>query len=78
MSKPYATYAFALASFVAASMGVSAAPAFAASPNMVDNATAGAGTGSAPVARTYDGYEQYRDAKGFPLPGWDFLFFPPS
>jgi hypothetical protein len=81
MSKYYSLYAFALATFVAAGVGAPLAPALAASatsPNMVDNATAGVGMGRAPVTGIYDGYDQYRDAKGFPLPGWAILFFPPS
>jgi hypothetical protein len=81
MSKYYSRYAFALATFVAAGVGAPLAPALAASatsPNMVDNATAGVGMGRARVTGIYDGYDQYRDVKGFPLPGWDILFFPPS
>ncbi len=81
MSKYYARHAFALASFVAVGIGAPLAPAFAASatsPNLIDNATAGVDMGRVPTTGIYDGYDNYRDAKGFPLPGWDYLFFPPS
>jgi hypothetical protein len=79
MSKYYARHAFTLATFVAAGMGAPLTPALAASattPNMMDNAVAG--RGGAPTTGVYDGYDTYRDAKGFPLPGWDILLFPPS
>jgi hypothetical protein len=68
--------AFALATFVAAGACAPLMPAFAASAastTMID-----AGGGSAPSTGVYDSLDQYRDAKGFPLPGWDILFFPPS
>ena len=79
MSTHRSLYAFALATFVAASAPL--APALAASamsPNMIDNVTADVGMGRAPVTGVYDDYDQYRDAKGFPMPGWDYLFFPPT
>ena len=79
MSTHRSLYTFALATFVAA--GAPLAPALAASavsPNMIDNATVDVGTGRAPVTGIYDDYDQYRDAKGFPLPGWDYLFLPPT
>jgi hypothetical protein len=72
-------YAFALAGLLAASAPL--VPAMAASttsPKMTDYVTADAVTGRAPVTGVYDGYDQYRDERGFPLPGWDYLFFSPT
>jgi hypothetical protein len=29
------------------------------------------------ISGVYDNCDQYRDAKGFPQPGWRYLVFPP-
>lgn len=81
MSTSRARHAFALMSFLAASVAAPLAPALAASvtsPTTVDNATVDPGTGRGPALASYDGYDNYRNASGFPLPGWDYLFFPAS
>jgi hypothetical protein len=81
MSTFHTRYAFALVGFLAAGIAAPLAPALAApapSPNMIDNSTADVGMGQAPVAGVYDGYDGFRNANGFPQPGWDYLFFPPS
>lgn len=79
MSTHLSRYAVALA-FVAASVGAPLMPALAASatsPNMIDNTTTDVGMARASATGVYS-YDQYRDAKGFPLPGWEYLFFPAS
>jgi hypothetical protein len=81
MSVSRTRHAFALVSFLAASIAAPLAPALAASatsPNTIDNATVDFGVVHAPATGVYDGEDKYRDANGFPLPGWDYLFFPPS
>ena len=72
MSVSRTRHAFALVSFLAASIAAPLAPALAAS------ATVDFGVVHAPATGVYDGEDKYRDANGFPLPGWDYLFFPPS
>lgn len=81
MSTSRTRYAFALMSLLAASVGAPLASALASSapsPNVIDNANADVGMGHAPVTGSYDSYDKFRDANGFPQPGWDYLFFPPS
>jgi hypothetical protein len=73
----YRFRAFALATVIVAGLGAPLASASAA-PAASSNVVVNAGGGSAPTTGVYDGNDQYRDAKGFPLPGWDILFFPPS
>lgn len=78
MSTSRTRHAFTLMGFLAASIAAPLAPALAASPNVIDNATADVGMGRAPVTGVYDGYDSFRNANGFPQGGWDYLFFPPS
>lgn len=48
-------------------------PAIAA-PNTINNAT----IDPAPPAGIYDLEDLYRDSKGFPMAGWEFLTRPPT
>ena len=73
MTTHLSRYAFALA-LVAASAGAPLVPALAASATS-PNATTDVGMARASATSVYS-YDQYRDAKGFPLPGWEYLFFP--
>jgi hypothetical protein len=55
-------------------LSVSLADAAPSAPNTINNATIDPATGTG----IYDIEDQYRDSKGFPLPGWEFLTRPPS
>ena len=77
MTTYWSRYAFAVAGFVAASNVaplVTVAAAATTSPNMIDNATADVRVAHAPVTGIYDANDKYRDARGFPLAGWEYLF----
>ena len=41
-------------------------------PDTVNNATVSNGS-----TGNYDGFDQFRDATGRPLPGWEYLFYSP-
>jgi hypothetical protein len=78
MSMPLPKLAFAFAAFVAA-MPVTAS--FAAppnSPNAVNNTMVDQSTIQQPSMGIYDDADQFRDLKGFPQSGWQYLSLPPN
>jgi hypothetical protein len=82
MHMPLSRVAVAFAALVAAA---SAAPLTASvaetpipSPNTINNATVEPAITPHVSAGIYDIEDQYKDSKGFPLPGWEYLARPPS
>lgn len=71
-------FAVALVGLVAGAAALPLSVAFAdpamSAPNTINNAT----IDPAPATGIYDLEDQYRDSKGFPLPGWEHLTRPPS
>jgi hypothetical protein len=76
MSTTMPKLAFVFAAFFAAP--ITASFADVTSPNAIDNAMVDQGAAPQPSTGTYDNADQYRDSKGFPQPGWQYLSLPPS
>jgi hypothetical protein len=72
-------FVFAAFTVIAAAAPMSAALADGAmSPNAITNSTSDMSGTVVPSTGIYDAADQYRDAKGFPQGGWQYLSFPPS
>jgi hypothetical protein len=72
---------FAFAAVVAVTAVAPMTASFAdsmTSPNAVNNAMIDEGMTHASSTGVYDGGDQYRNAEGFPQPGWQYLSLPPS
>lgn len=71
-------FAMALVGLVGAAAALPLSASYAdpalSAPNTINNAT----IDPAPAIGIYDLEDQYRDNRGFPLPGWEHLTRPPS
>jgi hypothetical protein len=73
-----AALAFAALVVIAAATPLTASvadPAISA-PNVINNATIDPAS-IPPLTGVYDFEDQYKDSRGFPQPGWEFLTRPP-
>ena len=78
-SKRPLLFAIILATSIAAPLAVSLAdPVAPPMPNPINNATVDGTMGVEPSTGVYDTYDKYRDEKGYPQPGWEYLTLPPN
>ena len=78
-SKRPLLFATILAASIAAPLAVALAdPAAPPMPNPINNATVDRTMGGDASTGVYDTYDKFRDEKGFPQPGWQYLTLPPN
>lgn len=80
MTMPSSRIAFGFAALAAATVIAPITASFAdsmTSPNAINNSTVDRDMAQQSISGVYDNCDQYRDAKGFPQPGWRYLVFPP-
>lgn len=79
MTSPRA--AFGCAAFLALNGAAPIGASFAdtmTTPNAINNAMVDKSMTPEGSISIYDNYDQYRDTKGFPQAGWQYLWLPPS
>jgi hypothetical protein len=78
LSRLAIAFAALVATTSAAPLSVSFAETPIPSPNTINNATVEPVVAPHGSTGIYDTEDQYRDAKGFPQPGWEYLTRPPG
>ena len=58
---------------IAAPITASFADPVTTSPNAINNATIDSAIAPDPLSDIHDNVDKYRDAKGFPQPGWQYF-----